>query len=234
MLSKIGLLFLTVLLLPDFSPAQGQRFGIAVRGNYTTASRLFVNPNSPDPVQRGQFFSLEKFLGAGAEIRYYIPETNLAVGLGVDYIRSTIGQSIRISTSRSVPVEDGYRVIPVEMTGYFMIPVSGQSFGVFMGGGVGGYFGRRLYTLGGTEAPTVRQGRGFGIHVLGGISYRFTGWFALSAEMKFRDLQFETSNQFTASRIIYNGTAITVGSAPFDARVHTDGVVFQLSTLVGF
>ena len=218
------------------SPASAQERNVAValKANITTASRLFTNPNSPDAFQRSQFFSLEDFFGYGVEIRYLLPETNIALGLSTDYIRTTIGQSIRISTSKSIPVEDGYRVIPVELTGYFLIPVSGQTFGVFMGGGVGGYFGRRLYKLGDTEAATTDIGHGFGIHVLGGLSYRFTEWFSLNAEMKFRDLQFQTTNQFATSTVHYNGTIINVSRAPFDARVHTDGVVFQLGTVFNF
>jgi hypothetical protein len=212
----------------------GQDHGISValKGSLTTASRVFTDPKSPDAFQRSQFFSLEDFFGFGVEVRYQLPETNVALGLSADYIETTIGHSIPLSTSKSVPVEDGYRVIPLELTGYFIIPVSGQTFGVFMGGGVGGYFGRRVYKLGETEAPTTDAGLGFGIHVLGGLSYRFTEWFSLSAEMKFRDLQFQTTNQFAPSPAMYQGMPITVSRAPFDARVHTDGVIFQLGTVL--
>lgn len=214
--------------------AQENGISIALKGSLTTASRVFTDPNSPDAFQRSQFFSLEDFFGYGVEVRYQLPETNIALGLSADYIETTIGHSIPLSTSKSVPVEDGYRVIPLEMTGYFIIPVSGQTFGVFMGGGVGGYFGKRLYKLGDTEAPTTEEGHGFGIHVLGGLSYRFTAWFSLNAEMKFRDLQFQTTNQFATSTALYKGMPITVSRAPSAARVHTDGVVFQLATVFRF
>jgi hypothetical protein len=214
--------------------AQEKNLTIAFKANLTTASRVFTDPNSSDAFRRGQFFSLEDFFGYGIEIRYLLPETNLAFGISSDYIRTTTTQSLRLSTSRAIPVEDGYRVIPIELTGYFLIPLSGQTFGVFMGGGVGGYFGRRLYKLGNTEAPTTDLGRGFGIHVLGGLSYRFTDWFSLTAEMKFRDLQFQTTNQFSTPVVNYNGTIISVNRTPFDSRVHTDGIVFQLGTAFSF
>jgi len=211
--------------------AQGHGISVALKGSLTTASRVFTDPNSSDSFRRSQSFSLEDFFGYGVEVRYQLPETNVAIGLSADYIETTIGQSVPISTSKSIPVEDGYRVIPLELTGYFLIPVSGQTFGVFMGGGVGGYFGRRVYKLGETEALTTDAGLGFGIHVLGGLSYRFTEWFSLSAEMKFRDLQFQTTNQFATSPAMYQGMPISVNRGPFDARVHTDGVIFQLGTV---
>jgi opacity protein-like surface antigen len=211
--------------------AQNHGVSIALRGSLTTASRVFTDPNSSDAFRRSQSFALEDFLGYGVEVRYQLPETNVALGLSADYIETTIGHSIPLSTSKAVPVENGYRVIPIELTGYFIIPFSGQTFGVYMGGGVGGYFGRRVYRLGETAAPTTDAGLGFGIHVLGGLSYRFTEWFSLGAEMKFRDLQFQTTNQFAASSAMYQGMPITVSRAPFDARIHTDGVIFQLGTV---
>ena len=214
--------------------AQNHGISVALKGSLTTASRVFTDPNSSDAFQRSQFFSLEDFFGYGVEVRYQLPETNVALGLSADYIETTIGQSIPLSTSKSVPVEDGYRVIPLELTGYFLIPVSSQTFGVFMGGGVGVYFGKRLYKLGDTEKPTTEAGRGFGIHVLGGLSYRFTEWFSLNAEMKFRDLQFQTTNQFITSTAMYKGMPISVSRTPSNARVHTDGVVFQLATAFHF
>jgi hypothetical protein len=214
--------------------AQERNFSVALTGSLTTASRVFTNPNSPDAFARSQFFSLENFFGYGVEVRYQIPETNVALGLSAEYVETTIGQSLSLSTARSVPVEDGYRVIPLELTGYFLIPVSGQTFGVFMGGGAGAYIGRRLYRLGDTVAPTTEGGHGFGIHVLGGLSYRFTEWFSLNAEMKFRDLQFQTTNQFPTGTATYKGMLIAVNRAPSDIRVHTDGVVFHIATVFHF
>ena len=204
-------LFLAIILvaLPVLR-AQERNVTIVLKGNLTTSSRVFTDPNSPDVVERSQFFSLEDFPGYGIEVRYQLPETNIALGISADYIKTSMGQSVDLSTESSVPVEDGYEVVPVELTGYFLIPVSGHTFGVYMGGGVGGYFGRRVYQYGDVEAPTIEQGHGFGIHVLGGVSYRFAEWFSLIAEMKFRDLQFQTANQFASSEITYQGMIIAV------------------------
>ena len=125
-------------------------------------------------------------------------------------------------------MEDGYRAIPVELTGYFMIPFSTKKVGIFIGGGAGLYFGKRTYRLAGVEAPVVESSPGFGIHVLAGLSYSFTPWISLVGEMKFRDLQFTSSNAFSVPQITYNGAVITVGQEPFASRVNTDGIVFQL------
>lgn len=224
---------MTILL---FNLARGQEkmFSVVVKGNFTTGSQLFPNPNSGDALERNQFFPIEDFFGFGVELKYHIPETNIALGLSADYIRTTTLRLIFRSPTVAVPEEDGYRVLPVELTGYFHIPVAGPTFGIYMGGGGGAYFGRRIYRIADVEADPVDEGHGFGIHVLGGLSYHFTEWFSLNAEMKFRDLQFESSNAFSVSRIPYRGTFINVSTEPFESRVHTDGILFQVGAAVSF
>ncbi len=214
--------------------AEGRYFSIAVKGSLTTTSQLFPNPNSPDEVQRAQFISLKDIWGIGVEVRYRFPETDLALALSADYLRTTQRSSIRLSGNRTIPVDDGYRVIPVELTGYFLIPLSGETIGVYMGGGGGAYFGRRVYRIGSVEAPSTNHGVGFGIHVLSGVSYRFTDMISAVAEMKFRDLQFTSVNQFSSSTIRYGSTVVPVSTLPFESRVHTDGIVFQLGIVIAF
>ena len=224
-----AILFLAA--LPATVKAGDTNFSVSLKGNFTTGSQLFPNPNSPDEIKRAQFFPIEDFFGYGVEVQYKIPETNLAVGLSADYIRATTTRSTGLL---AVPVKDGYRVIPIELTGYFNIPVSGPTFGVYMGGGAGAYFGRRIYEIADVQAQTTDVGHGFGIHVLGGVKYRFTDWFGLNVEMKFRDLQFKTTNQFSTSSVMYNGNTVLLPQGPLASRVHTDGVIFQLGTTFSF
>jgi hypothetical protein len=207
---------------------------VIVKGNLTTGSQLFPYPDSPDETDRAQYLPFEDVPGYGLELRYSMHEMNIAVGLSADFIRASELRRLAVSSLVSVPVEDGYRVIPLEVTAYFIIPVSGSVVGVYMGGGGGAYFGRRIYRFAGIEAPPVSQEPGFGIHVLGGMSYRFGERVSLNAEMKFRDLQFESSNAFPVSRILYNGVAIPVSRDPFVSRVHTNGVLFQIGAAFGF
>ncbi len=212
------------------SIANAQEAGIlvSVKGNLTTTSRLFPKANSISGIERADYLSIENSFGIGAEVRYVISRTQLALGVSVEYIRAKSDPAP--AGLSGIPVEDGYRVFPIELTGYFLIPVSGPAFGLYMGGGCGAYVGRRIYRIGDVEAQTVQSGTGFGIHVLGGMSYKFSEWFALELEMKFRDVQFESTDKFTVSRINYNGRVVNLNPEPRYSRVRTDGVVFQLGT----
>lgn len=214
--------------------AQERSLTVLVKGNLTTRTSLFLKPNSPDPLERAQALDLTDFFGTGIEIKYLIPRTSLAVSISADYLRFRESNPITVSFRTTVPVEDGYVAIPVEATGYFIIPASGQTVKVFIGGGMGVYFGRRDYMLAGVAAPVVDTRPGFGIHVLAGVSYHFTDWFELIGEMKFRDLQFHSTNSFQVSRVPFQGSFITVSQTPFESSVQTDGIVFQLGVGVSF
>jgi hypothetical protein len=190
------------LVAPARVRAQEGGLSVIVKGNLTTSSLVFVSPDAADPTMRGNTFDLTGTFGYGVEVRYRIPETSLAIGLSTDVIRSRGASTLE---GTGIPVTDGYDAIPIELTGYFIIPFSGQYFGVYMGGGAGVYFGSRSYTLGGVEAASIQSTPGFAIHVLGGISYRFLDSFQGIFEMKFRDLQFQSVNAFTTPAIRYGG-----------------------------
>lgn len=236
--NRAALLFVAGVMCLIFSgtlTAGDKNFSIALKGSLTTGSQLFPNPNSTSAVQRAEFFSLKSIWGYGVEVRYRFPETDLAVGISADYLRITEPQNpISGPNGMRAPVQDGYRVIPLEVTGYFIIPISGETFGVYMGGGAGTYFGRRIYRIGNTEARTVDAGNGFGIHVLSGISWRLADFISLNAEMKFRDLQFNSTNQFSSSPILYGSLPVQVSTQPFESRVHTDGMIFQFGAVIDF
>lgn len=214
--------------------AQEPLFSVVAKANLTTAARLFLNPNASDAYARAQSVSFTDFFGYGAEVRYHIPGTTLAVGLSADYIVSSDTRTIAGTAQRSVPVEDGYRVLPVELTGYFRIPVTDGRFGVYIGGGLGAYFGEREYSVAGLSATATERHPGFGIHVLGGVQYQLTEWFTLSAEMKFRDAQFEATNSFAVPSVRYGDILVTLPQKPFASSIQTDGMVLQLGAAYSF
>ena len=214
--------------------AQERAFSVVARGNLSTAGRLFLNPRSTDPFARAQSVSFTDFFGYGAEVQYHVPSTLLSIGLSVDRIVSKNSGSIRAAAQRTVPEEDGYQVIPVEITGYFHIPITTGAFSVYMGGGGGVYFGERRYSLAGAEAASTGSRPGFGIHVLSGVQYQFTEFFTLSAELKFRDAQFEATNSFAVPSVRYGDVLVTLPGKPLESSIHTDGMVFQIGAAYSF
>lgn len=223
----------------DIVPADAGQTGngsisIIVKGNLTVGSRLFPNPTSIDPVARAQSVEFDSFFGLGGEVRYRLPGSNIAIGLSTDYITCRQSRSIIASGRVAVPTQNGFTIIPLELTGYFYIPVTDGPFRVFIGGGVGMYFGERDSSLAGVSAKSSPGKPGYGIHVLGGISYQFTSFFSLSIEMKFRDAQFEATNVFEQDRIPYRDLVVPVSRTPFVSSIHADGMILQLGGAVSF
>jgi opacity protein-like surface antigen len=214
--------------------AQEANFSILLKGNLTTRTELFPNPDAADPLVRSQSIDLVDFTGTAIELRYHFHGSGLALAISVEYQRAIESLPLVVSFNRQVPAEDGYVAIPVELTGYFTIPASTEAFKIYMGGGVGAYFGRRHYSIAGVEAGTTEARPGFGIHVLGGLAYCFNPWLSVSGEMKFRDLQFRTVNAFPVSQIPYGNAVVSVSRDPFESSVQTDGIIFQIGAAVSF
>jgi hypothetical protein len=202
------------------------------RGVLTTNSLLYPRINAPSEADRMTAIEFSSSVGAGVEIRYTLREQHIAVGVSVDGVSTSATGKLTVGSLLSMPVEDGVRAVPVELTGYFIIPFSGDQFTVYMGGGLGAYFGRRTYRIGMAESASSATKPGIGIHVLTGLSYRLFGHLEISFDMKFRDLQFEAENAFTTSTTVFDGYVYVLPAGPIRSRTQTDGIILQLG--VGF
>jgi opacity protein-like surface antigen len=203
-------------------------FQVLLKGTLTTGTLVFPYPESADAIKRSESIDIGNSLGYGVEVRYFIPGSNVGVGLGIEHERATTATSFPISRGRSIPAIDGYSATPIELSGFFIIPFSGPVFSVHMGGGVGVYMGKRIFSIAGVEAASTDNGNDFGIHVLAGFEFQLGEFIAVGGEMKFRDLHFTTSNAFPVSQIRWGNEVVSVSTAPFPSRISTDGVVFQL------
>jgi hypothetical protein len=221
-------LILPFLLSVTTPPLTAGELTIAGRGVLTTNSLLYPNTNAPSDFDRGQSIELSSSFGAGIEIRYTMPDRHVAIGFSVDEVSTTASTTLSAGAAVAIPVEDGIRAVPVELTGYFIIPFSGEKITVYMGGGAGLYFGRRAYRIGSAESESASVPPGFGIHVLTGMSYRLIDHVEVMFDMKFRDLQFEAENRFTSRTTNIDGYLYSLPTGPIRSRSQTDGIILQL------
>jgi opacity protein-like surface antigen len=209
----------------------GGRFSIAAYGAITTSSKLFEHPNARDELIRGLYTPIDPVYGAGIDARTDIPAFGLRFGLGADVLTRTVSSSAPY-TSPPVPIEDGYVAVPVELTAYFSIPVGGEKVDFYLGGGGGVYFGERRYTYAGVRAVTIDRNIQPGIHVLTGVEYALGDALALRSELKFRNVQLETTQRFPVTSTIYEGVTIPLPQDPFTSRVQIDGMNVSLGIVV--
>lgn len=203
--------------------AQEYEYAISVYGSLSTTSKLFHHPNDGDELVRSQFLPINSIFSAGIDIRRKLEPISLDIGLNVEFISKTTTSSVPVS-SLNVPIQDGFFVVPVELSGYFFVPVGNDHIALYMGGGAGAYIGSRKYAYAGAEAKTVNRETGYGIHILSGLEYNVTPTVSFRSEVKFRDVQFETVNRFTQPTAIYQGTAVPLEQDPFSSRINIDGM----------
>jgi opacity protein-like surface antigen len=207
----------------------GENISVAAKGSYTTSTRFLYNVERNDIFIDDKYFSYN--FGFGLDVRMLAFSDDILIGVNIEKIK-TLGQTTKLvygnGLSYSIPVTEGFVVYPVELSGYFLIPFSSEDARVYLGGGVGWYFGERIYSIASAQAATLNSPSGFGIHVLTGADVRITSKIAVRGELKFRDPQFDSVNRFEESSTTYNGLKILLDPSSSKTRVNLNGITYGL------
>jgi outer membrane protein W len=220
-------------------PQYGEKdFSIGINAVYTTTARLYLSPNSSDQTIRNDYFPLEDIFNPAIEIRYRLTD-RIIIGLGSEYMEKTQpGRNLTVYTqggqTRTIVVDDGFRLIPLEFSAYYLIPFSTEDFKFLMGGGAGYYIGEHIRKFGDAEVSNVSRKTAYGIHVLIGMDYMFRDNISFRFEMKFRDPQFNITSKYSSTRINYEGGTVTVPQETFPSKINVDGVTFLLGAAFHF
>ncbi|OGU54535.1 MAG: hypothetical protein A2V66_02660 [Ignavibacteria bacterium RBG_13_36_8] len=216
---------------------EGKDFSLNFSFNYTTTSKLFLSPNASDPVVRATYSSLDDIYSYALELKYRVSEP-LIIGFYTEYLRKT-GAETQITAIRrfspiAVDVNDGYVLIPVEFSIYYLLPFSTEDFKFYMGGGVGAYFGSHVKLFEDVEVSNVSREFAFGIQVNLGMDYRITDFLTVGGGMKFRDPEFEMESKYNKAVFTMDGEEVLLRDDTFDSKVNIDGVTFYLSVSYQF
>jgi outer membrane protein W len=204
---------------------------IGINGVYTTNARDYLNPNSSDPVIRNHAFELSGILNPGIDIRYRISD-EIILGLGTEYMRSTSeGPNLTAFVGNStvtINVKDGFLLIPIELSGYYILPFSTEKFKFLMGGGVGYYYGNHIREFGNVSVSTVKRDFAYGIHVSVSMDYLLLDYLTIHSEMKFRDPQFKVENAYNRLEGDYNNQKVMLPQRTFYSKEDVNGITFIL------
>jgi hypothetical protein len=229
--SILSVLAVVVLLGRLSSQTQEQTFSFAFRGTYTTTSKVFINPDSPSGDLRGQYNSIDNIYGAGVELRWKVPGHSFALSLATEYLSKINNQDQLVgftTPTQRLPVEEGFRLIPVEVGAQVFIPLGSDRIQLTMGGGLAAYFGSRVLKVAGVEAAEKNTPVYYGIHVETSFDYRIRSGFFVRAEMRFRDPEFTTESQFSQTATQSGGVLVVFPRAPFRARININGLNFGI------
>ncbi len=224
-----------VTLVSQFSAqAQDRIVSFAVRGTYTTTSKIFDNPDSPSSDLRGQYVALDNIYGFGCELRVNLPGNTVAIALSAEYL-SKLDEHTQLvgftNPPRTLPVKEGFRFIPIEVGAHISIPLGTEQLRFTMGGGVGAYIGKRILTIAGVEAAQQNNPVYYGIHVETTFDYRMLSRLSVRAEMRFRDPEITAQSRFDQPATQYGGVLILLPREPFRARINVNGLTFGLGVV---
>jgi hypothetical protein len=214
-----------------YSQFNGKKISIGINGVYTTTARVYLNPDSPNPVIRNSSFEISDIFDPAIDIRYRIAD-DIIIGLGTEYMKATSsGENLTVTSGRlteSIDITDGFLLIPIEFSGYYILPFSTENFKFLMGGGAAYYYGKHIRRFGDEGISTVSRDFAYGIQVSVSMDYLIRDDFTVHTEMKFRDPQFKIKSAYDKQEVNYNGHTISLEQKTFDSKINVNGVTFIL------
>ncbi len=222
-----------LLLVSSYAEAQSgnKQFSIGVNGVYTTTARIYLNPNSSDPVLRNHAFEIADIFNPAIDFRYRITN-DIIIGFGTEYMKTTAsGPNLTAFSGNStvtIDVNDGFLLIPLEVSGYYLLPFSTEKFKFMMGGGAGYYYGEHIREFGDASVSTVSRDFAYGIQVSVSMDYMIRDDISVHSEMKFRDPQFKVKSAYDKLEVNYKNQTIILPQKTFDTKIDVDGVTFIL------
>ena len=206
-------------------------FGVSVNAVYNTSASIYLSPNSSDVILRNNSFLIENIFNPAVDFRYKMSES-IVVGFNTEYMTSTsIGPNLTVFLGNStvtIDVEDGFRLIPLELSAYYLLPFSTERFKFLMGGGMGFYIGSHIRKFVDVEVSNAERKTAYGIHVSISMDYLIKDFISVRSEMKFRDPQFTVKSKYSKKEVNYNGNVIRLAQDSFDSKINVDGVTFIL------
>ncbi|MBM4175701.1 MAG: hypothetical protein FJ213_05950 [Ignavibacteria bacterium] len=221
-----------------FGQPHGYRHSFSGSVNYITTSKMFLNPQSSDPIVRNSHYRFDKIWSYSFEYRINLYNQTILAGVGAEYLSKLKTdfpmRVLRNDLVRTMNITDGYELIPIEFTGYYVFPFSGNSFRMVMGGGFGAYIGKHVRKIGEISVSPVEKKITFGFHVTAGAEYFVYDFVSIRFDMKFRDPDFEVKSKYSPTETTINGDRIRVLNNEFYSRINVDGINFIFGLAVHF
>jgi outer membrane protein W len=219
-----------------FAQIRYKNFSVSLNGNYTTTAKIYLNPNSTEVDLKNRYTEVSDIFSPSVDIRYSIAE-DILIGFSTEYLYKISPLFITVigpGGIESISINDGFRLIPFEVSAYYLMPFSNDKFKFLIGGGLAYYYGSHIRKFGDEEISNIKREFAYGIQVSTSADYMINELLSVRGEMKFRDPEFETTNRYNKITVSYNGQIIRLGQDKFDSKINIDGITFILGLAVHF
>ncbi|MGB9663916.1 MAG: hypothetical protein ACPL25_03195 [Ignavibacteria bacterium] len=234
-MKTILLILLTLLAIKNISAQELDYFehhkkliDLSFNLNYITGAKVYLTPRASDPDLRNLYYTFDGFLSYSFEIKANVWNNFVFAGVSTEYLRaSELLYSVRALVNnlpRTLQVEETFYLYPVEILGYYVFPFSRDWYTVYMGAGLGVYFGkyeRKIFNL---KSESKISRLDYGILVSAGAEINLIQNLRLKLEMKFRDPELEFKNTFPETPTIVNGNNVQIFEKTFYTKINVDGI----------
>ena len=229
--------FIIILCFVSVFAQDNKKFILGVNGVYTTTAKIYLYPYSSDPVLRNTTFPISDIFNPGVYLKYKLSE-DLLIGINTEYMTSTSsGNNLTVFSGNrtvTITVQDGFRLIPVELSLYYLLPFSLERYKFMMGGGVAYYYGQQIRLFGNDQISSRETQIAYGIQVSVSMDYYLTKNIIIHGGMKFRDPQFVVNNTYDRKTVNYKGNTYLIAQDSFTSKINVDGVAFDLGAAFEF
>ncbi len=237
-MKHLPIIFIIVSLcaVSSYSQYGTNSFLVNFNANYTTTAKIYLNPYSSDIDVKNRYLNVEDIFSPSIDIRYKLSE-EIIIGLSSEYLKSDVNADLSAIGPNgivSVVVKEGYDLIPIELSAFYLLPFSTEHFKFQLGGGLGYYIGNRFKKFGDASVSTVKREFAFGIQAITTCDFLINEFLSVRGEMKFRDPEFELHSKYDNTTINYDGIQIKIPKQEFDSKVNIDGITFTLGIGLSF
>jgi hypothetical protein len=228
------LILLLLVTLSGVTLAQPVSLPLVVRATATSGAKVFPNPTSPSSTIRNSSVSLDGWYGIAAEIA--IPFTHeLSISASVELLQSVDEGMRPVSLGgvlETVPVRDGYTIIPVEIGVASVIPISEETFRLSMTGGLGVTFISRIQEVAGVRARTEGLPAAYGIFVGVAFEVRLRPGVYGHLSTRFRDPEANVTTSYAQPSAEYQGRTLLLPTESSTTRLNVDGLSISAGVMV--
>lgn len=208
---------------------------ILAKASFTTNTRIFYNTNIPSPF--ADMTNVSSNFGYGAEIRVCTPWERWFVGLAIERIKGSREDPMLYNSpfgQMLVNRTDGYELMPIEVSGYYSVPISSNTFVFYLGGGIGYYSGKRNYSLAGIQSRSTGMNSTLGIHVSTGLRWMITPWLGIDGHLRFRDPQISAVNVFDQPWVVIDRVRVPLSQEPSHTQINLNGINYSAGLAIVF
>ncbi len=215
----------------------GSGYSIIPSVIYVSSATIQLNAYSESQFERGVVEELSGGYGYGITIRKKIFNEDLSFGFSTEYVKiydDELTQTFSTDSSRARGrVTEELWMVPVEFSGFFNIPNFTEDLEIYLGGGLGVYFGDRVRSIQNIKTTTISKEPSFSFIVLSGMELFFSKQLSGVFEIRFRQGEYSVKSEYPVSSVTVSGVTYPL-EKNLNSKIFVDGLKLSLGLAYNF